>query len=201
MSDTETVETRASVFPNRAVYILALIFIFIGLINSTPLIPGWDALWRGITGVDDLKTRSFSTEWFYPIVFFLMMVVVALKHSMWRTWRGTSRAAFGAFMDGALVLAAFAVSLTYLIEIDSVCLIDTVTGERARIMAETLKAEVEFAETMGLPIPDTVEDPKCVQTTGVWLVAIVGIAGRLLMTRIESLPKIGHVMSISRRAF
>ena len=176
MSDTETVETRASVFPNRAVYILALIFIFIGLINSTPLIPGWDALWRGITGVDDLKTRSFSTEWFYPIVFFLMMVVVALKHSMWRTWRGTSRAAFGAFMDGALVLAAFAISLTYLIEIDSVCLIDTVTGERARIMAETLKAEVEFAETMGLPIPDTVEDPKCVQTTGVWLVAIVGIA-------------------------
>ena len=79
MSDTETVETRASVFPNRAVYILALIFIFIGLINSTPLIPGWDALWRGITGVDDLKTRSFSTEWFYPIVFFLMMVVVALE--------------------------------------------------------------------------------------------------------------------------
>ena len=176
MSDTETVETRASVFPNRAVYILALIFIFIGLINSTPLIPGWDAMWRGITGVDDLKTRSFSTEWFYPIVFFLMMVVVALKHSMWRTWRGTSRAAFGAFMDGALVLAAFAISLTYLIEIDSVCLIDTVTGERARIMAETLKAEVEFAETMGLPIPDTVEDPKCVQTTGVWLVGIVGIA-------------------------
>ena len=176
MSDTETVEPRASVFPNRAVYILALIFIFIGLINSTPLIPGWDALWRGITGVDDLKTRSFSTEWFYPIVFFLMMVVVALKHSMWRTWRGTSRAAFGAFMDGALVLAAFAISLTYLIEIDSVCLIDAVTGERARIMAETLKAEVEFAETMGLPIPDTVEDPKCVQTTGVWLVAIVGIA-------------------------
>ena len=57
-----------------------------------------------------------------------MMVVVALKHSMWRTWRGTSRAAFGAFMDGALVLAAFAISLTYLIEIDSVCLIDTVTG-------------------------------------------------------------------------
>ncbi len=176
MSDTETVEPRASVFPNRAVYVLALIFIFIGLINSTPLIPGWDALWRGITGVDDLKTRSFSTEWFYPIVFFLMMVVVALKHSMWRTWRGTSRAAFGAFMDGALVLAAFAISLTYLIEIDSVCLIDAVTGERARIMAETLKAEVEFAETMGLPIPDTVEDPKCVQTTGVWLVAIVGIA-------------------------
>ena len=76
-------------------------------------------------------------------------------------------------MDIALVVAAFAISLTYLIEIDSVCLIDTITGERARIIAETLKAEVEFAETMGLPVPDTVDDPKCVATTGV---ATTGVA-------------------------
>ena len=52
-------------------------------------------------------------------------------------------------MDFALVIAAAAVSLTYLIEIDSVCLIDLLNGERARIMAETLQAEIEFAETMG----------------------------------------------------
>ncbi len=173
MSESSDQEAYASIFPNRAVYILALLFVGVGLINSTPVIPGWDELWRGVTGVKDLKTRAFATEWFYPIVFFAMMLLVALKHSMWRDWRGTPRAWFGAFMDAALVLAAAAISLTYLIEIDSVCLIDTFTGERARIIAETLQAEIEFAETMGLPAPDTVEDPKCVSTTGVWLVLIM----------------------------
>ena len=174
MSDSPDREAISSLFPNRAVYIIALIFIGMGVVNSTPLIPGWDDLWRSITGVEGLKTRSFPTEWFYPIVFFIMMLVVALKHSMWREWKGSSRAWFGAFMDIALVVCAIAISVTYLIEIDSVCLIDAITGERARIMEETLKAEIEFAQTMGLPVPDTVEDPKCVSTTGVWLVAIMG---------------------------
>lgn len=176
MSDTTEKQALSAMFPNRLLYVLALVFVVMGVVNSTPLIPGWDEMWRTITGVENLKTRSFKTEWFYPLVFFLMMLIVALKHSMWRAWRGTSRAIFGAFMDSALVLAAAAISLTYLIEIDSVCLIDTLNGERARIMAETLQAEIEFAETMGLPVPDTVEDPKCVNTTGVWLVAIMGAA-------------------------
>ena len=176
MSDNVSQEARSSIFPNRAVYVLAFIFVMMGVVNSTPLIPGWDEFWRGLTGINNLKVRSFSTEWFYPLVFTLMMTVVALKHSMWRAWQGTSKVYFGAFMDFALVIAAAAVSFTYLIEIDSVCLIDLLNGERARIMAETLRAEIEFAETMGLPKPDTVEDPKCVSTTGVWLVAIMGCA-------------------------
>lgn len=176
MSQTPEKEMIDSPFPNRMVYGLALIFVIMGAINSMPLIPGWDDMWRGITGIENLKTRSFSTEWFYPIVFFIMMVIVANRHSMGREWRGTSRALFGTFMDVALVLAAGAISLTYLIEIDSVCLIDAISGERARIMGQTLAAEIEFAETMGLPVPDTVEDPKCVATTGVWLVAIVGVS-------------------------
>lgn len=176
MSDTKKPPAENPAHSNRIVYILALGFVFIGLINSTPLIPGWDAFWSMVTGVENLRTRAFKTEWFYPIVFFIMMLIVALQHSMWRAWRGTSKAWFGAFMDLALVLAAATISLTYLIEIDSVCLIDTITGERARIMAETLKAEIEFAESMGLPAPDTVEDPKCVANTGIWLVAIMGVS-------------------------
>ncbi|MFB1024560.1 MAG: C4-dicarboxylate ABC transporter, partial [Octadecabacter sp.] len=91
-------------------------------------------------------------------------------------WRGTSRVWFGAFLDIALVVAAAAISITYLIEIDSVCLIDALNGDRARIMAQTLQAEIEFADLMGLPAPDTVDDPKCVSTTGVWLVAIMGLS-------------------------
>ena len=165
---------KTTEFPNKIVYQLALLFVFLGTLNSTPLIPGWTELWRGLTGLENLKTRSFPTEWFYPIVFFIMMLVVALKHSMWREWRGSSIVWLGAFMDISLVISAAAISSTYLIEIDSVCLIDLFTGERARIMAETLKAEIEFAELMGLPKPDTVDDPKCVATTGVWLVAVMG---------------------------
>ena len=176
MSHDSVKEAAPSIFPNKAVYFFALIFVTVGAINSTPLIPGWDEFWRSITGINNLKVRSFSTEWFYPIVFTMMMLIVAIKHSMWREWRGTQKAFMGAFMDFSLVIAATAVSLTFLIEIDSVCLIDLLNGERARIMAETLKAEIEFAETMGLPKPDTVEDPKCISTTGVWLVAIMGCA-------------------------
>lgn len=176
MSDTPAPKARAATFPNGAVYALALLFVAIGAVNSTPVIPGWEAMWQGVTGLEGLRVRAFATEWFYPIVFFLMMLVVALKHSMGRAWAGTGRAWFGRFMDAALVVSAGAISLTYLIEIDSVCLIDTLTCERARIIAETLQAEIEFANTMGLPVPDTVDDPKCVATTGVWLVAIVGAA-------------------------
>lgn len=176
MSDSFEQKTTEPDFPNSLVYFLALTFVALGILNSTPLIPGWDELWRGITGIEKLKIRTFPTEWFYPLIFSLMMLLVALQHSMWRSWRGTSKAIFGAFMDIALVVSAVAVSLTYLIEIDSVCLIDLMNGERARIMAETLKAEIEFAETMGLPKPDTVDDPKCVSTTGVWLVAIMASA-------------------------
>ena len=176
MSLTEDQETEVSVFPNRSVYILALVFVALGILNSTPVIPGWDDMWRGITGIEKLKTRSFVTEWFYPLIFFIMMLLVALNHSIWRAWRDRTYAWFGAFMDIALILAAAAISLTYLIEIDSVCLIDSLNGERARIMAQTLKAEIAFAETMGLPVPDTVEDPKCVSTTGVWLVLIMGLS-------------------------
>ncbi|MEM7303467.1 MAG: TRAP transporter fused permease subunit [Pseudomonadota bacterium] len=176
MSEASEGGPQPALFPNRLVYVLALIFVAMGVLNSMPLIPGWDDMWRNLTGIENLKTRTFATEWFYPIVFSIMMIIVALKHSMLRAWRGTSWAWFGGFMDVALVVSAIAISFTYLIEIDSVCLIDAVNGDRARIMAETLKAEIEFANTMGLPVPDTIEDPKCVNTTGVWLVAIMGAA-------------------------
>ena len=176
MSDTTDQTASKALFPNKTVYVVALIFVAMGVINSMPVIPGWDQMWQSLTGIENLKTRKFSTEWFYPIVFFVMMLIVALKNSMWREWQGTSRAWFGGLMDAALVLAAAAISITYLIEIDSVCLIDALNGDRARIMAQTLKAEIEFAEFMGLPAPDTVDDPKCVSTTGVWLVAIMGIS-------------------------
>jgi len=163
-----------AVFHNRWLYALALGFVLLGMIHSTPAIPGWTELWRALSGNDTLRVRSFATEWFYPLVFLVMMGIVALNHSMWRAWRGTPHAWFGLLMDVALVGAAALISLTYLIEIDSVCLIDLLNGDRARLIAQTLEAEIAFARDYGLPLPDTVDDPQCVSTTGVWLVMIMG---------------------------
>jgi len=161
----------------RLLYILSIFIVIIGLANAIPGIPQLDDTVKSISGLDWLSIRKFPTEWFYPIAFFLMMLCVAVKHSMWMEWSTQSRAKrnFGLFMDIALVTAALAVSLTYVIEIESICLIDQLSGERARLIAAALETEVSIAETMGLPPPTSVEDPKCVGTTGGLLVLIVGL--------------------------
>ena len=96
------------------------------------------------------------------------MVIVVFKHSIWRSWhdRQFLFRAFGICLDIALALAAAAISVSYLIELEAVCLLDVFTGDRARLVAEALQAEVEFAELYGLPAPDTADDPACLYTTG-----------------------------------
>lgn len=150
----------------------------IGLINSTPGIPGYDDLAASLWGENGTKFRKFPTEWFYPLVFSLMMSVVVLEHSMWRDWsdRSALRRSFGLFMDIALIVMTVTISVSYLIEIESVCLIDQLNGDRARLIAKSLASAAEFSESLGLPAPTTVEDPQCVNTTGSWLVLIVGVA-------------------------
>ena len=149
------------------VYWLAVFLVIVGLVNVTPAIPGWDGLWKTMTGIDSFKIRRFPSEWLYPIVFIWMMVIVALNHSIWRSWkdRAVLRRRFGLFLDIALILAGLTISLTYLIELEAVCLIDIVTGDRARLMAEALQSEIEYSEMMGLPIPATADDPSCLNTT------------------------------------
>ena len=62
-------------FTDRLVYWLGLLFVVIGLINVTPAIPGWDDFWKYLTGNDFFRVRRFPTEWFYPLVFFWMMLI------------------------------------------------------------------------------------------------------------------------------
>ena len=157
---------------------LAVIFVLIGMVNAVPTIPGLDAWVQEVTGTPGFRVRKFSYEWFYPLMFALMMVIVGLKHSMWRDWadRSAARRRFGLVMDVALIVAALGLSLTYLVEIEAVCLIDTLDGTRAELIARSLAEEREFAELYGLPVPDSVEDPQCQSTTGIWLFAIVGAA-------------------------
>ncbi len=159
-----------------ALYWLAVLLVFMGLLNSIPGIPGLEQGVRDLTGLDLLKIRKFPSEWFFPLAFAVMMLVVVLKHSIARHWRdaGGWRRSLGVFMDVALVVAGLGLALTYLIEIESICLIDQFTGERARLIEEALKAEIEIAELYGLEPPKSVDDPQCVGNTGGWLVAIMG---------------------------
>jgi len=59
MSDTTHEAVAKQLFPNRTVYIVALIFVAMGIINSMPVIPGWEQLWIGLTGIENLQTRKF----------------------------------------------------------------------------------------------------------------------------------------------
>ena len=68
----------------RIVYWLALTLVVIGLMNSMPGIPGIDNAFEGFLGFQNFVIRKYPYEYFYPIAFAVMMIVVALKHSLWR---------------------------------------------------------------------------------------------------------------------
>ncbi|WP_293452037.1 TRAP transporter fused permease subunit [Planktotalea sp.] len=178
MSNASVKQQSAQGFSGRLLFILSLALVVIGLINSTPGIPGYDDFAAAVWGENGTRFRKFPTEWSYPLFFALMMCVVVLKHSVWRDWadRSTFRRGLGLAMDVALVVMAATISITYLVEIESVCLIDQLNGDRARLIAKSLASATEFNESLGLPAPTTVEDPQCVNTTGGWLVLIVGVA-------------------------
>jgi TRAP transporter 4TM/12TM fusion protein len=165
-------------FGHKTLYVLGVLMVLLGLINATPGIPGYDDLAAKLTGVSGFQFRKFSFEWFYPIFFALMMLIVVLQHSMWRDWKHKSRQRrrFGLLLDIALAVTALVIAVTYLVEIESICLADRITGDRERLIQESLAAAAAFNESLGLPAPTTVEDPQCVNTTGGWLVLIVGIA-------------------------
>ncbi len=184
MTDPLTPAAARGGLGRRVVYFLSTALVVIGLLNAMPGIPGLDDLVKDITGDPGFIVRKFPYEYYYPLYFAAMMLTVALHHSMWRTWAGRSglRRGFGLFMDLALVTMAVAISLTYVIEIEAVCLIDRITGDRERMIAESLKIEKENAQLFGLPEPETVEDPQCLHTTGGWIVAIVGLAIVVFLT-------------------
>ena len=76
-------------------------------------------------------------------------------------------------MDVSLIFMASLISISFVIEIDSICLIDQFTGERAELIAQSLQAEKDFAELMGLPEPSTVDDPTCINHLGNWIFLVM----------------------------
>ncbi len=184
MNQTPEPEFDAFKQPRGGLFWLSLFIVIAGLMNAIPGVPGLDTGLRNLTGLEWLKIRRFPTEWFYPLAFALMMLCVVLKHSAWKSWKDApiGKRRWGLVLDLAMIAAAFTVSITYVVEIESICLIDQVTGERARLIAEALRIETEIADTMGLPAPTTVEDPSCVANTGGWLVLIVGLTVMVFLT-------------------
>ena len=169
MSDTGTTQSMRLPLGERLVYWLAFGFVIVGMLNSMPGIPGLDSAMTAVSGWDWFIIRRYPYEYFYPLVFAVMMIIVALKHSLWRELADADplKRRLGLAMDLALVVAALSISLTYLTEIESVCMIDQFTGERAALIAKSLAAEKELAELYGLPVPSSVENPQCINTTGV----------------------------------
>lgn len=176
MTDSSASTSKAG--QSVPVYVLAFVLVLAGMVNSTPAIPGWDEFWRGLLGVPDLRVRRFPFEVFYPIVFGWMMVIVVLASAIRRKWRSRGKAWYwaGAALDVGLVLAALAISLTYLVEHEAVCLVDVITGERAALLERALAAEQDLAAALGLPLPTSVENPRCLNDTGPWLTLIVGVS-------------------------
>ena len=76
-------------------YWLALALVLIGLLNATPGIPGLDDWAKSASGNPWFVIRKFPFEYYYPLFFALMMLTVALKHSMWRDWSGRGQAPAG----------------------------------------------------------------------------------------------------------
>ncbi len=179
MSDNKTAtEASQSELSRRWMLGLGFVLVIVGMTNTVPAIPGLEETIRDLVGNRNLIIRKFPYEYLFPMAFVIMMTIVVLKYSFYREYkyRGTFAAYGGLAIDLLLIAMSITISLSYLIEIDSVCLIDQFTGERAELITRALQEEKVFAKTYGLPIPESVDDPSCINTLGVWIFAVVAAA-------------------------
>ena len=159
MNSSSTPTTTSPAETDRSPGILLAI---IGMVHTLPTLPGLDE-WVGIGWKPIAYYQKFPFQYLNPLVFVLMMTIVVLKHSFYQTYRHKNGIIphLGLAADILFVLMAYAVAWTYLMEIESVCIIDRITGERQALIAKALAAEKDFALSMGLPIPTSVDDPNC----------------------------------------
>lgn len=155
----------------RLALVLAVILVIVGLVNTMPEIPGLQEWAREVTGLRFFRVSSFPPEYLYPPFFVLMMVIVALDASVFRAWRTThpNRAWLGLSLDLALIGAAILGAVGFLVEIDSVCLIDQITGERARLIEEALERSANVIPG----ITFEAEVPSCQARFGVWIIPLL----------------------------
>lgn len=157
----------------RIAVFLALILVFFGMLNTMPEIAGLQGWARDMTGQPFFRISNFAPEYFYPPIFLLMMTIVALDASVFRAWRKDKPhlAWLGFLLDAGLLLAAFLAAFGYLVEIDSVCLIDQITGERARLIQDA--AERSAGVIPGISFE--AEVPACQARFGIWIIPLLFI--------------------------
>lgn len=155
----------------RIAILLALVLVFVGMANTMPEIPGLQDWARDVTGRPFFRVSNFPPEYFYPPVFMLMMVIVALDASVYRAWKldKPQFAWFGLMLDVGLVIAAFLAAFGFLVEIDSICLIDQITGERARLIQDA--AERSAGAIPGISFE--AEVPACQARFGIWILPLL----------------------------
>jgi TRAP transporter 4TM/12TM fusion protein len=101
----------------------------------------------------------------------VMMMIVALDASVYRDWsldRPQLRW-LGLALDLGLILAATLAAVGYWVEIDSVCLIDQITGERARLIQDA--AERSAGVIPGISFE--AEVPACQARFGIWIIPLL----------------------------
>ncbi len=162
--------------PNRALgqkvsIVLALILVVVGMLNTMPEIPGLQDWARDMTGRPFFRISGFPTEYFFPPVFFLMMLIVVLDASVYCAWsiEKPKWAWAGLLLDLGLIIAAFLGAFGYLVEIDSVCLIDQITGERARLIADAAARSEGVIPGMSFEA----EVPSCQARFGAWTIPLL----------------------------
>ncbi len=166
-----TTQTLHPSLGQRVAMVLALVLVFVGLANTMPEIAGLQELARDLTGQPYFRISNFAPEYFYPPVFLLMMVIVALDASVYRAWKTEkpNLTWLGLLLDAGLILAAFLAAFGYLVEIDSICLIDQITGERARLMQDA--AERSAGVIPGITFD--AEVPACQARFGIWILPLL----------------------------
>ncbi|MBY6151780.1 TRAP transporter fused permease subunit [Vannielia litorea] len=155
----------------RIALTLAFILVVVGMINTMPEIAGLQDFAREVTGRPFFRVSGFPPEYFYPPVFFVMMLIVALNSSVFRAMKrdGAPRPWLGLMLDAGLIIAAFLGALGFLVEIDSVCLIDQITGERVRLIQEAAERSAGVIPGMSFEA----EVPACQSRFGIWIIPLL----------------------------
>ena len=174
MSDTQL---KAPDFWRSCTLVLGFILVVMGMANNLPNIPGLTELVNMIPGLGDIPRLSkYNPEYFYPLTFFLMLLISLLGASFAKEGfaKSKTRGYMGLGFDILMVIVTILVTLVYLIEHDQVCLIDQITGERARLMAKDVARAKEYLEAFGTVIEQ--EAPDCQVNSGNWILPLLLIS-------------------------
>ena len=162
---------------DRLAFGLAFILVLMGLANNLPNIPGLLELIQSIPGLSELpRISKYNSEFFFPLTFTFMTVVVLLRSSFGREWKqeGGGKYILGILIDILMLSVIITFSLFYLVENEQVCLIDTLNGDRARAMAENMARAQEYLAIFGTEPDD--DFPDCITNSGNWIMPFLILA-------------------------